>query len=295
MTDKNNPFQYYQKHVEKKSNEKSILKHMAYTVIHDSIGKKKSDKIIKSSNTSFTKENKKFKREQADIVVMIPMFRRHHVIKKVFKSLLNQTLPCKILVVVSTTPDKNLCIDENIDYCFANNRPLGNKYLTGMYECKKYNPKAVVILGSDDLLSKTYIENAFKNINSNVGLVGTAKWFIFSSEKEVYSSTYTQKSKHKTVGAGRMYSRTFLDKVRWNIFDSSLNSGLDRKGELMVKKHKYKIIIMKKDSYVFSIKGNWDMLHTMDDIIKYSHLIVLTRMKKGLYLLNKYLGANVWK
>lgn len=304
MSANDNPFQYYQHNVEKRANEKGIIKRMAYSVIKESnkisLERKSNYASISHQNNqtaiNYKKENRKFKREQANIVVMIPMYKRHNVIKKVFKSLHNQTYPCKILVIVSTTSDKNLCINEGVDYCFSINKPLGNKYLTGIYECKKYNPKAIIVLGSDDLLSKKYVEEAFKSLKgSKVGLVGTSKWFIFSSEKEVYSSVYTNKSKHKTVGAGRMYSREFLDKVKWNIFDSSLNNGLDLKGEVMTRRHNYKIIIMKKDAYVFSIKGNWNMLHTMDDIIKNSHLIVLTRMKRGLKLLNKYLGPNVWK
>ena len=47
------------------------------------------------------------------------------------------------------------------------NQPLGSKWLAGIYHSQLFNPKAVMILGSDDLVSEKYITEGYLNITIN--------------------------------------------------------------------------------------------------------------------------------
>ena len=83
-------------------------------------------------------------------------------------------------------------IYNSIDYIYTNNLPLGRKWQIGLQECKKYNPNAVLINGSDDLLSLDWVKTCYYYIiKYNYDIVGKSNWYILDLiKKSPYSLTY---------------------------------------------------------------------------------------------------------
>lgn len=234
------------------------------------------------------------KRPHAEIVVVIPVWGRHKVLAKVFASLRKQTHPVRVLAIISSQKDRNFCRKQQVDTCHAPNHPLGTKFQTGITEAKKYNPKAVMILGSDDLLSLDYVAKAYKHIQKNVHMVGINKWVVYRPPKELYFASYKNLRPMRILGSGRLFSRFFLDRASWRIYDTSRNANLDIMAENIARNHHRKVLAMNEGTFVFSFKGNWNMLHSFEKMVKSTLHIQLIKIKdKNNKFLNKHLG-DTW-
>lgn len=270
-----------------------------FTVYHNYLQKSlQTKKDLIKNRTNLTNKSTSFgnpsKRPSAELVVVIPVWGRHKVLVKVFNSLRKQTQPVTILAVVSSQKDTNFCRAQHVDTCYAPNYTLGTKFHTGIKEAKKYDPKAVMILGSDDLLSLDYVDKAYKHIKKGVHMVGTNRWVVYRTPKELYYASYKNLRPMRILGSGRLFSRLFLDRASWNIYDTSKNHNLDVMAENIARNHRRKVVAMIEDTFVFSFKGNWSMLHSFDKMLKSTNHIKLVRFKdKNNKFLNKHLG-DTW-
>jgi glycosyltransferase involved in cell wall biosynthesis len=280
-------FSLYQKRLQESLKRKKNLDIQRYSVLQTVNTKKDYRNPQKHKNTE--------PRTQTDIVILIPVWGRHKVLRSVIASLKQQTMEATILCVVSNIQDGRFCKSLGADICHCPNSPLGRKFQSGVYEAKKYNPKALMILGSDDMLSYTYIEKTFKNIKKGYDFIGKNIWYIFSPPSETFLAKYVQKHAHRYLGAGRTYSRRFLDKVGWRIFDPSKSAGLDHLGERLAKNKNMKRLALGDNTYVFSMKGNWSMLHSLRDMKKSPDMMSLSRLKsdRSKYMLKGHL-KNCW-
>lgn len=266
----------YQQRLEEKMAMKNKFQKERYTTMVKIMNSKKDETVTTHENPQ--KDENPKTRNHCDLVVVIPVFGRHYVLKKVIQSLKQQTMTPAVLCVVSNETDRKFCADLNVDICKCPNRPLGRKFQAGVTEAKKYNPKAVMILGSDDLLSYTYVEKTMKLIDKQYDFIGIDTWYIVCSTKECYIGKYVNKHAQRFLGAGRTYSRRFLNTVKWKVFSPTKNSNLDQHGEDLASKHLMRKIKMKDNTFVFSLKGDWPMLHTIDDMRSSKSFMSLKRI-----------------
>lgn len=287
----------YHKRLQESLKRKKELVSQKYVAISQLNSKEEQNFISPKPPTTISKlpsdlekENNK-KRDKATIVVLIPVWGRNKILNSVVSSLRQQTQSCTILCVVSTVQDARYCISLNADICYCPNYPLGRKYQMGVFEARKYNPQALMVLGSDDLLSYTYIEKSMAYIDKGYDFIGKKQWYIFSSINDVYLASYTGKHSSRYLGAGRTYSKYFLDKIGWKIFDIHKNSGLDYRGERLAYFQKAKMVALNENTYVFSFKGNWKMIHSLENIKRSTNMMSLEKLKasKSNYIIPHHL------
>jgi len=207
-----------------------------------------------------------------DIMIIIAFQDRHEILEKNIKSLKLQITQYTFgIILIGSLSDRSFT--ENIKSKYENvyclcipNNPCGAKWQMGVYYSRLFNPKSIVILGSDDILSKNYLEVNHKYILDRYDLVGKRSWYtIKHGNKNLYDMSYTNKIKI-TLGSGRMYSKIILDKINWLIFDFLKDRGLDNYGEVLVNKNYGKILCVNDESSVLSVKGNWEQMNNFDSL-----------------------------
>ena len=130
-------------------------------VLYKNILKKKENEF-----KSYLDENKKI----YDIVICIAIWNRHEVLKKVVNLINSYDLPFSVgfALIYSKDSDYNLFPEnKNVHFIFSPNKTLGSKWLTGVYSSQLFDPKMIMILGSDDMISKAYIKEAYDSIAKN--------------------------------------------------------------------------------------------------------------------------------
>src|SRR6185295_597252 len=90
------------------------------------------------------------------MIVVIPTYQRLEITTINIKLLLGQKF--KIVLVVSDQYELNYYAKFPVYIIVRPNNPLGNKWQEGLNYARRFNPDHVVILGSDDLLSKDFHE-----------------------------------------------------------------------------------------------------------------------------------------
>tara|TARA_R100001163_G_C5067308_1_gene206312 strand:+ start:3531 stop:4298 length:768 start_codon:yes stop_codon:yes gene_type:complete len=208
--------------------------------------------------------------ELATIVVLIAFTGREKFIKSNVALLRAQTHPVKIVLVGSTDKDKEIAREIKVDrYIIHPNQPLGAKWQYGLrYISNLYaDVKAVIINGSDDFLSPSYVEKAYSYIKQGADLAGKMDWFIYDSKLD--NAYHIDKRLYSVLGAGRIWSRKFLDKVKWEIFPIHKNNQLDSSSYdiLNSQKGNYKII-RDKEMIILSLKGHHRVLNTTQAIVR---------------------------
>jgi len=216
--------------------------------------------LIKSGVNDFIKG------KMERVVCLIAVYGRTEIVKLNVAILKAQTIKVDIVLIVSTTRDEQIAKSLGVNYVWSINSPLGKKFQNGMEYCRIFNPKCVIINGSDDLFSLNYcnyIVNVLKNYNSD--LVGVNLWYLY------HKGTYYQTS-YKTnrfIGCGRGISRRILDKINWEYYPINRPKGLDfySKKRIMNVNGKIKIVLTPSE-YVISYKGDWDMITEINRILK---------------------------
>lgn len=155
------------------------------------------------------------------------------------QAIICSNLRIKYIITVSSASD--LCfltrLTSRYDFIHINlaiNRPLGYKWQECVTFAKQTaNPYALMITGSDDLVSAQYIINSFRQVSVSglpkIPVVMPMYWSMYDVKtSESYQLSYVPTQKIP-LGAGRVFPRPFLDLLNWRLFDTSLNSQLDNK------------------------------------------------------------------
>jgi hypothetical protein len=104
----------------------------------------------------------------------------------------------------------------------APNDPLGAKWNTGVRFLLTRDVDAVMVVGSDDLLSASYFELAAEMLSK--------RWdYLYPQDFYVYDAPSRRLAycEHLYAGAGRVLSRRVLDRLGWQPWAPALNRYLD--------------------------------------------------------------------
>lgn len=158
------------------------------------------------------------------------------------------------------------------------NRPLGRKWQETVSYVKNYiSPFSLIIIGSDDIVSASYIYNGIRQVEHAISdkgyVVMPYYWHAYdSSSKNIYHLSYLPTQKI-ALGAGRVFPAHFLDSFHWKIFDPSMESQLDNKAYyLSLKYMQFEIISLCPDQGILlsiKSKGSTEM-NPLDAILKAS-------------------------
>ena len=130
------------------------------------------------------------------------------------------------LICVGSEGEKSKQLAKGWHYVEYKNYPVSEKHNQALKKAKELNVDAVVLIGSDELMSKELFE-FYQTLTPNEKVVhGFADSHIFDckSGKLYYYRGYKTA---QSVGTGRFFSKFVLDKCNWQLWGNNLNRGLD--------------------------------------------------------------------
>lgn len=198
------------------------------------------------------------------VVAVMASHQRPEITKRACKEL--QSMGCEVVLVVSTHSDMEALIEFN-PVQFPN-EPLGAKWQHAVDVAKTKNPDLLVTCGSDDILCKDYLKNAYKLILKGFEMVGVSAWHM---EETRTKRTWRAHYKHVPdfpVGSGRVFTKSLLNRIGWQLFDTKADRRLDDKA-MSHKIKKYISTEIEKDGLIVTaIKGDWIQLNPLNKFFK---------------------------
>ena len=151
------------------------------------------------------------------------------------KEEIKETINLELVAVGSEGEvSKNICESCGFHYYEHENQPMSKKWDYGLKMTQKYNPDAVIIMGSDDIITKEILDFYIGKIKQGFLLVGIKDFFIYESnlKKLAYWRGYGElNDAHRmdeTIGLGRCLARPLLDKLNFSVWGGlELDRNLD--------------------------------------------------------------------
>lgn len=162
--------------------------------------------------------------ERKKIIILSAMHKRHEVVKYCHL----KTPPIPKLMVYTDPKDGRLLNALGIESIRRPNKPLSHKWNEGVNQLRYNDFDAVILMGSDDYFDESFLQFVEDNIDS-CDLIGfTDIYFEESgSSNRYYWPGYEGKRKGEPAGAGKVYSKKFLERINFDLFPESRNNSLD--------------------------------------------------------------------
>jgi hypothetical protein len=131
-----------------------------------------------------------------------------------------------ILICAGSEGEESKELADGWHYIEVSNNPLSEKHNALLTKAKELNVDGVVLIGSDDLLSKEILKFYHTLTPNENEVVGFKDCYFYLTEKmELW---YFKGHRFKqTIGAGRFFSKQILDKANWRLWNLEANRGLD--------------------------------------------------------------------
>lgn len=161
-------------------------------------------------------------------LVHVPVFKRYKTLELFNNTIteLKKRFDIQVVAIGSCEGDRNVCESLGYHYYSHPNRPLGAKFQHGINEAKKYEFDALVLLGSDDILSESCLDLYQDEIKKGYDFVGFLDCYFFDLERKNmrYWGGYKGERQGEPIGAWRCFSRKGLDKMNWKLWNAENNS-----------------------------------------------------------------------
>jgi len=194
---------------------------------------KKSRRITKQKHVEDNKTN--------TIVILTCIWKRpkltrivlshYRALKKELKDVINLEL---VAVGSEGEKSKNICEESGFNYFEYENQPMSEKWNFGLQMTKKFNPDAVIIVGSDDLIDKNLLKFYDKKLKQGYVMLGIKDFYIYDAERRKlaywrgYGKLNDAHRMNETIGLARCLSKLLLDKLDFNIWnDLNISRNLD--------------------------------------------------------------------
>lgn len=170
------------------------------------------------------------------ILIATTIFKRHdltRVVLSYYKKLQDDGMNIELLCCGSEGKlSEDLAKNCGWNYIEHKNEPLARKHTYLFENTIKYEHDAVMLIGSDDLVSREVIEYYKSNYSAQtdfmVGL-NTLHFYSVKQKKLIYFKGFEGDNTGRvTMGAGRFFPRHVLEKLNRDVWGpSKLNRGLD--------------------------------------------------------------------
>lgn len=136
------------------------------------------------------------------------------------------------------------------------NRPLSFKWNQAVKALHQIDFDAVILLGSDDYIDEKLLD--FVKQNMDCDMIGFTDLYFQANRQLYYWEGYEGSRRGEPSGAGRVYSKQFLESIAYNLYPFSANAGLDGMS--------WKVIKQRRASMkLFSLKENDLMICDVKD------------------------------
>ena len=136
----------------------------------------------------------------------------------------------KIIIAYSNEEDREnlMNISSKLVFVKSDNKPISKKWNVSILKSKEYPHDAVMISGSDDIISPYYLDKCKLYIKNNFDYITNNKWLSFLVEYNIICySRYIRRATYDGLGSGRVIHKNILKKINYNIYNFDLNKGLD--------------------------------------------------------------------
>ena len=123
---------------------------------------------------------------------------------------------------------KEIAEKNNFIYIESTNFPLSQKHNKLFIKSMEFDPDGVILIGSDDFISKNILLT-YKKIMNSYDYIGIKDFYMINEISEIrFWSGYENYRSNEPVGGGRFYKKTLLDKVDWTPWKGlEINKSLD--------------------------------------------------------------------
>lgn len=149
-------------------------------------------------------------------------FRKTEIFKLFLKSIPEDVY----LLVVGDEENKSSWKERKGQYLTYPNNPLGAKWNYGLYQLKDIPFDYLVILGSDDFLSKD-LWDYYKTLDVHYAGILDLYFMEWKTKRVKYNAGFSRNRAGEPHGAGRAIHRNVLDALQWKLWDEKLEIGLD--------------------------------------------------------------------
>lgn len=175
--------------------------------------------------------------------------------------------------------------EPNVIGAIVKNNPVGLKWQSAVELARAVSDfEILAITGSDDVLPSRLTQRVVERHRQNLdnaaesklipALYGTIEWVLLAKGEaqdpvpQIVKCNYTLESCVMPLGAGRFYSRSFVDLIEGRLFDQKRNNLLDDRGFEMVNRLGLGVEYFDvHHGCVCSIKGDWSQLNNWDTIV----------------------------
>lgn len=253
--------------IELKKNNKNCLclKHDKNWIRQNNIDKKNS---LYNLNKSNQKIDEVFNRRSLQkICIVTTMWKRPLLtdfVLEYYKNLQYELRNEINLILISCGSEgeisKRISEKNNFFYIEFENEPLTQKHNKAFEVTKEFDPDSVILVGSDDLISKEVILRA-KYLTTDNDLIGFKDFYLLDDEKEIrHWSGYVGTREGESIGGGRTFSKKLLENLDWRPWGEEIsNRSLDLIFTKRIKNMQVKIKVVEsstENGLVFTIRTN---------------------------------------
>ena len=201
---------------------------------------KNTEYLIDTQTRKIVNNNQNKKSKKLNLVMLTCVWKRPKLTKIIMsyysklKEEVRDTVNLEFVAVGSEgKKSRTICEDAGFHYYEYENQPMSKKWQHGLEMTEKFNPDGVIIMGSDDIITKEIINFYVEKINLGYLLIGIKDFYIYeSSIKKLahwrgYGELNDAHRMDETIGLGRCLARPLLDKIKFDVW-----SGLELKRNL---------------------------------------------------------------
>ena len=131
------------------------------------------------------------------------------------------------VMIYSTDEDGEFLESQNVQYTGQfENSPLSFKWNAGIMSLEHLDFDAVIIMGSDDYFDEKFLQFVSDNIDE-YEMIGFKDIYFKDDGRLYYWGGYDNQRNGEPIGAGRVYTKKFLERIKWNLFNEARERGLD--------------------------------------------------------------------
>lgn len=195
------------------------------------------------------------------IVAVMPVSGREELFPLTIKRLYQQEgVEMDVVAVCDTLREFGIAINSGSLGMVVHRTPemtLGLKWQRGISAARDLDPDAIMIVGSGNWFTNGWVKTLCPYL-TDYDMVGGEAMYVYQIRQNdsvmIHWGGYHTSRKGDMLGAGRLLSRRILDKVDWQIYNTSLNQRLDRSMSKILRRHGAKTLTLPKgEEYILKI------------------------------------------
>jgi hypothetical protein len=205
------------------------------------------------------------------IVAVMPVSGRERLFGKTVQRLYQQADVEMLVVCIGATREEEDVASVNGGFFLYEQEPytLGAKWQQGVNWARFWNPDAVMIVGSGNWFTNGWCKTLFPYLDQYDVVGSEAMYALHFREKDkimIHWGGYHTSRKGDMLGAGRLLSRSILNRANWQIYDTSLNIGLDKSMTKILKGYDARFLTLPQgDEMILKISSyKWENLNSFN-------------------------------